>query len=83
MSNLRSAKGFSLSILLIVATVLAAGCGGAKNKQEETASGVASGDGTALSILPSGQAAEGWARSGEPRVFNADNLWEYINGGAE
>jgi hypothetical protein len=25
----------------------------------------------------------GWARSGETRTFQADNLWEYINGDAE
>lgn len=83
MSDLRSAKGFSLFALLIVAAIMAAGCGGAKNKQEETAAGAAAGGGAAIAILPDGQAAEGWTRSGEPRVFNADNLWEYINGGAE
>ena len=25
---------------------------------------------------------EGWTQAGEVRVYNADNLWEYINGAA-
>jgi len=33
---------------------------------------------------PSGfPAVEGWTQSGEVRVYNAENLWEYIDGAAE
>lgn len=38
-------------------------------------------DASPQSLLPGNTG--GWVLSGEPRVFVADNLWEYINGGAE
>ena len=28
-------------------------------------------------------AVEGWAQAGEVLIYDADNLWEYINGAAE
>ena len=34
-------------------------------------------------FLPSAEKAEGWKLVGQARTFVADNLWEYINGGAE
>ncbi len=34
-------------------------------------------------LLPVSGAIEGWERDGEPLVYYADNLWEYINGAAE
>jgi len=34
-------------------------------------------------LLPPVGEAEGWKPAGEPRIFVPDNLWEYINGGAE
>jgi hypothetical protein len=37
----------------------------------------------ALSSVFDGIEAPGWERTGEPRVFNADNLWEYVDGDAE
>jgi hypothetical protein len=35
------------------------------------------------SLLPSAEEADGWKPTGEPRIFLPENLWEYINGGAE
>jgi len=34
-------------------------------------------------FLPPAGEAQGWKPAGEPRIFVPDNLWEYINGGAE
>ena len=36
-----------------------------------------------VELLPSAGEAEGWRLAGEARTFVPDNLWEYINGGAE
>ncbi|MFC1544546.1 DUF6599 family protein [Gemmatimonadota bacterium] len=35
------------------------------------------------SLLPTAQEAGEWQLTGEPRIFLPENLWEYINGGAE
>jgi len=34
-------------------------------------------------LYPDSGEAAGWERSGEPRTFTADNLWQFINGDAE
>jgi len=84
MNQPRSGRHLVFWLLLGAAALLAAGCGGAKEKKEEApAAGAAAGSGAAVAVLPSDGAVEGWTRSGEPRVFNAENLWEYIDGGAE
>ena len=36
-----------------------------------------------VGLLPSAGEAPGWKPAGEARTFMPDNLWEYINGGAE
>lgn len=36
-----------------------------------------------VELLPSDGKAEGWKLAGEVRTFVPENLWEYINGGAE
>ncbi len=36
-----------------------------------------------LSLLPQDGDVENWAPDGEPRFFDAGNLWEFINGAAE
>jgi hypothetical protein len=35
------------------------------------------------SVFPAAGEVQGWQPEGEPRVFNAENLWEYIDGDAE
>ena len=39
--------------------------------------------GTATAQVPACTAVEGWTQHGEPRSFDADNLFEYIDGNAE
>ncbi len=34
-------------------------------------------------LLPKNNEVKGWVRDGKPRVFSHDELWEYINGGAD
>ncbi|MFO7915419.1 MAG: DUF6599 family protein [Candidatus Krumholzibacteriales bacterium] len=38
---------------------------------------------TALELISNMELPSGWSREGEPAVYHADNLWEYINGSAE
>ncbi|MCE5273206.1 hypothetical protein LLH00_18160 [bacterium] len=84
MIHSRPGRYLVFGLLLAAAALFAAGCGGAKeNKEEAPAAAGAAGSGAALAVLPADGAAEGWTRSGEPRVFNADSLWVYIDGGAE
>jgi len=64
-------KKLITAILLIVLTVGLTSCG---DKYDLT--------GLAL-YLPTKDDVEGWEMSEQPRFFQADNLWEYINGGAD
>lgn len=45
--------------------------------------GCAGGGDTLLGLLPSPKEVEGWRTDGDHMEFEADNLWEYIDGAAE
>ncbi len=88
MSRFRTVIGAVVLFPAALAFVLLCGCSGSggggpkgETAQAESAADVQSADLQAL--LPGPQLSGGWKISGEPRVFVADNLWEYINGGAE
>ena len=68
----------SVFFCLIAAFVMISGCGSPAGKTEKVESGAVTGT---VDLLPAD--GQGWARSGDPRTFNAENLWEYIDGGAE
>jgi hypothetical protein len=57
-------------VLAAVAALAAAGCGSKSG-------------GGAASVFPAAGEVRGWQTQGEARVFNAENLWEYIDGDAE
>jgi len=65
-------------------------CGGTGEKgsrsspeQREQVSSGESGRSALMALLPGQEKVPGWRQSGEARFFLPDNLWEYINGGAE
>jgi Family of unknown function (DUF6599) len=74
--------------LIIVASISACGNAGQKESQaqrekgEQVMSGAAD-SGDMLALLPAENEVHGWRQSAEARFFMPDNLWEYINGGAE
>lgn len=75
---------------LILFLALSTGCSKREaEKQAASQSAPASSQGTnqqagnLKALLPSAQEAEGWKPTGEPRIYLPENLWEYIDGGAE
>jgi hypothetical protein len=70
---------FSAAILLIV---FSTACGGGNNQPRTTVS-LSPEDAQLKSLLPESNDAAGWTRGEEVRFFDADNLWEFINGAAE
>ena len=88
MSRSRTVMGAVVLFPLILAFVLLCGCSGSGDRQPEgeTAQAQSAADAQRaglLALLPDPQHSGGWKLSGEPRTFVAENLWEYINGGAE
>ena len=76
---------------LVVSMFLLTACGGDK-PQEAAAPAPAParkseplGEGSRqlLSWLPDAGSVPGWSRTSEPKRYNPDDLWEYINGAAE
>jgi hypothetical protein len=55
-----------------------AACGGGDPSQDEPSPTIATG-----SVLPADGDLPGWSLATEPMHFEADNLWEYINGQAD
>jgi len=80
-----------IQLFLTVSMVLSiSSCGGTRgkdlqSKQEEAAQAQArtAEKSALLALLPDEREVSGWRRSAEARFFLPDNLWEYINGGAE
>lgn len=75
------------AVALLAATVLAAGC--SKPASSPEASAVSAGGPAAsppaskvVALLPDDGAVAGWTRK-SVKVYGADNLWEFIDGGAE
>jgi hypothetical protein len=67
----------SAAMLLLV---FSAACGGGGNNQPVSLSPE---DAQLKSLLPENNEAAGWTRGDEVRFFDADNLYEFINGAAE
>lgn len=61
-----------VALLLLLACAVVAGSGPAARQ-----------GGTLRPFLPAGADIPGWARDGEPQEFEGEDLYEYINGGAE
>ncbi|MFH1071259.1 MAG: DUF6599 family protein [Candidatus Glassbacteria bacterium] len=84
----KSAVFAAFSFFLFISGCSSGGGGSAGGQGQETASGQAgsqaeSSAGNLNSLLPAqGQTAD-WKMNGEPRNFGPENLWEYIDGGAE
>ncbi|MBW7995751.1 MAG: hypothetical protein FVQ81_04080 [Candidatus Glassbacteria bacterium] len=79
-----------LVFLLAAVVLISAGCSGSEQERQAAAEKASepAGDSSRLAgemtaLLPVQGEVEGWALSGDPRIFVPDNLWEYINGGAE
>ena len=71
--------------LLSAATFLllfCAACGGG-SEQSQPAVSLSPEDARLQSLLPESNEAAGWTRGEEIRFFDADNLYEFINGAAE
>ncbi len=88
MSRIRMIMGASILFPAMLAFLLTTGCSGSEDGKpggETAESGSAEKVRTAdmQALLPGPELAGGWKLSTEPRIFAADNLWEYINGGAE
>ena len=80
------------AVALILSMVLFAGCSGGGDAKSSADAGQQSSaekqDANHLAdnlkaLLPPAGDAEGWKPAGEPRIYLPENLWEYINGGAE
>ncbi len=76
--------------LLACAVVSSAGPGCARKESPPPATAAASRDPSlpatarqVLAWLPGDQPVAGWTRAKPPQVFGPDNLWEFIDGGAE
>ena len=69
--DLRRMRG-SVAPALLTLSVLLLSCSG-----PESRGGVEGGSGTDFPVV------EGWSRPGDVLTYDADNLWEYINGAAE
>ncbi len=81
---------FASQALVIVSLCFALGGCGRQTESEAGDAGQAAGsapsaaDQDQLALLPASDQAGSWKRTAdEPRAFVAENLWEYINGGAE
>ena len=76
-------------LFLLTVVVYLSGCAGGGTEQAQPAdsaqktSGPEATAAKLTALLPAESQAAGWRMSGEPRVFMAENLWEYIDGGAE
>jgi len=68
----------SAAMLLLV---FSAACGG--NNQPKKAVSLSPEDSQLKSLLPENNEAAGWTQGDEVRFFDADNLYEFINGAAE
>jgi len=62
--------------------IFSAACGG-NNSQSRVAISLSSEDVQLKSLLPESNEVAGWTRGEEVRFFDADNLYEFINGAAE
>ena len=69
----------SATILLLL---FCAACGGSKDQPLATVS-LSSEDAQLKSLLPESNEVAGWTRGDEVRFFDADTLYEFINGAAE
>lgn len=78
--------------LLVLAVLVACGvaCSAPREEPAPPAAGQEasppnpSGSGEALmALLPADAAVTGWARKEAPRLYGADGLWDFIDGGAE
>jgi hypothetical protein len=88
MSRIRKFMGAVILFPAVLAFVMISGCSGSGGGKtdSDTAEMESPADARIFdmqSLLPGAEQAGGWKVSTEPRVFVADNLWEYINGGAE
>ena len=62
---------------LVAMVVLCAACGGGGAPADGPSPPVSG------SVLPADEELQGWSRSTDPETFDADTLWEYINGQAD
>ncbi len=88
MSRIQKFVGVVTLFSAVLAIALISGCSGSDGGKPDgdtaqTESRPGANDVDLQALLPGPQQAGGWKVSTEPRVFVADNLWEYINGGAE
>ncbi len=77
-----------LLVTLVVSALGLASCGGNEPASKDDAASAAPGSGKAasselLALLPSAGEVPGWSISRGPRAFDADSLWELINGAAD
>ena len=63
--------------------VLAALCVGVRCSSKEEPAQPAKAPQGATVLLPKGDEVKGWARTAEPRMYDAEKLYEYINGAAD
>ena len=79
---MNSRKALSLTAILLL--LFCAACGGNDSSRTRTSSSALSPEDARLeALLPGSNEAAGWTRGEEVRFFDADNLWEFINGAAE
>jgi hypothetical protein len=64
-------------ISLVVTMMLCAACGGSGPPAEDPAASVSG------SVLPTGGELQGWSQATDPESYDAETLWEYINGQAD
>ena len=70
--------GRPIRLALVTIAMACAACGGGDPSQDEPSPTIATG-----SVLPADGDLPGWSLATEPMHFEADNLWEYINGQAD
>ncbi|MEA2063083.1 MAG: DUF6599 family protein [Gemmatimonadota bacterium] len=90
---IKKSPGFLLLLLSAWLLLSLCSCGKGRETEPEPEAGASSGqqqsardpaDHSAIAALLPGQGeASAWKKSGQERFFVPDNLWEYINGGAE
>jgi hypothetical protein len=76
---MNSRKALSLAAILLI--VFCGACG--SSEQTRTVAPLSPEDAQLKALLPENNEAAGWMRGEEVRFFDADNLYEFINGAAE
>jgi hypothetical protein len=77
-------------LVLVVLAALGTACSAPRQEpapptaaQEATPSNLSDSGQALLALLPADGAVTGWTRKEAPRLYGADSLWDFIDGGAE